>query len=275
MARSIKTLGISVIFAAVASLAAAQASAHGTGVASASGCGGQMWPSTIHFKVVDGRLGERVLDCRRDLGPRRIDTLLSTQDYIMQLWEKAFLVLPREIRGQISELILTASHPATANGNMAYVSLADPNANQFNFGVSIHGFERPGDWNKRGIMHRVIHEAAHIISLNRAQTEPRAAGQNCQTHQPWHTRCSTRASYIEAFRRQFWATGAPDARHHAFVSSYARTNVEEDFAETFTAWVLTPEALRPGTVLGEKAAFFDGQPELVSIRAYIWARLAQ
>ena len=99
--------------------------------------------------------------------------------------------------------------------------------------------------------------------------------------------CSRKNSYINAFYNQFWADiyeefqdinliedddeyyEALDEFYYKyedyFVTDYAVTNPEEDIAEAFTFFVLSP---RPAgnTIAEEKILFFYNYPELVDLR---------
>lgn len=242
---------------------------------SSVGCGGQTWSGTIHFAVVDGALGARRLDCRRDVGARRVDALLSSDAYVQRVFDALLMIAPPDLRAQVDEFVLTASHPHSAGGIEAYISPANGDVSRFNLGLSIGGFVRPSSWTDLALVHVVIHEYAHILSLNAAAIEALpSSGGPCATHQPWPTHCAREASLIEAYRDLFWPNGVALARREAaFVSGYAETNVEEDFAETFASWVLEPHAFPDGTVLGEKAEFLAKQPELLEIRAFMRAHL--
>lgn len=269
---TIARLGLAAVCALAVPAAAAAQSVEN--VASRRGCGDQVWPGTLHFQVVDGALGARVLDCRTDPGARRIDVLLDDAAYVTRLFETLVAIAPEYLVAQIDEFVLTASHPHSGGGISAYISPATDDIGQFNFGLSIGGHVRPRDWTDIEILHTIVHEFAHILSLDADEITPLDNGSICQTHQPWIAHCARPGSVIEAYRQRFWPGGqALSRRDAAFVSSYAQTNVEEDFAETFASWVLEPHTLADGTVLGEKAEFFEKIEEFLAVRDHIRARL--
>lgn len=131
----------------------------------------------------------------------------------------------------------------------------------------------------------LVHEYAHILSLNTAQVRPFV--KTCETLD-LDEGCAESDSYLVAFEREFWArydgTG-PDATNsdpdvadafyaeheEHFVSVYAATNVVEDFAESFMIYVLEPDVGEPGTPTAAKLAFFGAYPELVELRERIRA----
>ena len=53
-----------------------------------------------------------------------------------------------------------------------------------------------------------------------------------------------------------------------FVTSYAATNPDEDFAESFTVFVLTEKPTK-STIADQKILFFYDYPELVEIRDFM------
>jgi hypothetical protein len=157
------------------------------------------------------------------------------------------------------------------------------------------------------LTYSLIHEFGHLLTLNDAQVDldPELfyrqddddlyaeALSACPTYFPGEG-CSRPASYINLFYERFWvdleeefweleAIEDEDEFDEAlldfyeryadhFVTEYAATNVAEDIAESWTAFVLQP---RPDgqTIAGQKMLFFYEFPELVELRDDITARL--
>ncbi|WP_100810337.1 NADH:ubiquinone oxidoreductase subunit 4 (chain M) [Microbacterium sp. BR1] len=132
------------------------------------------------------------------------------------------------------------------------------------------------------LLQTLIHEYAHVLSLNVAQV-PEPSG-DCDTLE-LSEGCALPTSFIYAFQTDFWdAYGdeapGPDnddaevadafyaAHEEDFVSDYAATNVTEDFAESFAAFVLEAEP-DSDSPLAQKLDFFWAVPEFVQIRAHI------
>ncbi|MET2012206.1 NADH:ubiquinone oxidoreductase subunit 4 (chain M) [Microbacterium chocolatum] len=132
----------------------------------------------------------------------------------------------------------------------------------------------------------LIHEYGHILSLRVQDVDPDAA--DCTTF--WIDEgCVAEPSALFAFDETFWvaygdlAPGPDDADAALgdalyeefpddFVSAYAATNVVEDFAETFQAFVLEDEPA-PGSSVAEKILFFWDLPDYVDVRERIRADL--
>jgi hypothetical protein len=153
---------------------------------------------------------------------------------------------------------------------------------------------------KLDLTYTLIHEYAHLLTLGPNQVTPSMAVFNnpddndiyyeeasaCPVYFPGEG-CSNRDSYINAFFNRFWADiheewqdinliEDDDEYYEAldnfyydyegrFLTDYAATNPEEDIAEAFSFFVLSP---RPGwsTIAEEKILFFYDYPELVRLR---------
>ena len=132
------------------------------------------------------------------------------------------------------------------------------------------------------LLQTLIHEYAHVLSLNVEQV-PEGSG-DCETVE-FSEGCALPTSFIYAFQTEFWDAYGPDApgpdnddsdvadtfyaaHEEDFVSDYAATNVTEDFAESFAAFVLEaePDSESP---LAQKLDFFWKVPEFVEIRSHI------
>jgi hypothetical protein len=164
---------------------------------------------------------------------------------------------------------------------------------------------------KDSLIFTMIHEYAHILTLNASQVTPdqeivndpsnlslqeskAAACQNYFTG----TGCSYEGSYVDDFYNRFWVdindewakvdalqydaeelTPYYDALYNfyethqdQFVDDYATTHPTEDIAESFTYFVFSP---RPtgNSIKEQKIAFFYEYPELVELRTNILGNL--
>ena len=153
---------------------------------------------------------------------------------------------------------------------------------------------------KLNLTYTLIHEYAHLLTLGPDQVTPSEAVFNnpddddiyhdevsaCPDYFPGEG-CSRSNSYINVFFNTFWADiheewqdinliEDDNAYYEAlddfyykyeerFVTNYAATNPEEDIAEAFTFFVLSP---RPSgeTMAEKKILFFYDYPELVGLR---------
>lgn len=160
---------------------------------------------------------------------------------------------------------------------------------------------------KLNLTYTLIHEYAHLLTLGPSQVSPSLAifenpddediylreASACPQYFPGEG-CAYPESYLNAFFDRFW-TGIhaewqdinliedDEAYYQAldgfysmyrdqFVTAYAATNPEEDIAETFTFFILSP---RPAghTLAEQKILFFYEYPELVDLRARLLTSL--
>ena len=127
----------------------------------------------------------------------------------------------------------------------------------------------------------MMHELTHVFG--QAPGEQLVVGQgpdDCDTYYNG-AGCFTDDSYLWAWMQDFWspglratlpADGSVSSDEEAaercdadagYTGAYAATSPEEDFAETFSAYVFDVEV---DDALDEKLAFFDRYPEFVTIR---------
>ena len=160
--------------------------------------------------------------------------------------------------------------------------------------------------NKKELVFTLIHEYAHLLTLNANQVPPDVAifndpnNQNlydqkvaaCPTYFP-NEGCSKPNSYINTFYNRFWvsildewkkidALSSADnqnpyydklyafyqAHQDQFVDDYAATNTSEDMAETFAFYVLSPKPTG-NSIRDQKILFFYDYPELIQLRSQI------
>jgi len=164
---------------------------------------------------------------------------------------------------------------------LAYV-YQDPGIRQFTLLVNLSTVE-----DDALLVSTLVHEWSHVVSLGVDQFEAESlegevAGCGTLVLAPG---CLTPQSYLWQFYDEFWGDYRkhPDVANRSpvtaqafydehpgdFVSGYAATNPAEDFAESFTAFVVVDAAASDelwGETAARKVAFFDRFPELVALR---------
>lgn len=209
-----------------------------------------------------------------------------------EIWDYFTTLIPADERSSLAEYSIITDGEGNALAAVAQ-TLYDP---------ALWGLEvdiRDSD-DKLNLTYTLIHEYAHLLTLGPDQVTPSLAVFNnpndddvyfdevsaCPDYFPGEG-CSQANSYINAFYNEFWTDihaewqdvnliEDDDAYYEAlddfyyayedrFVTDYAATNPEEDIAEAFTFFVLSP---RPGgdTIAEEKILFFYDYPELVQLR---------
>jgi hypothetical protein len=121
----------------------------------------------------------------------------------------------------------------------------------------------------------LIHEYAHIMTLNIDQVDPDIYEYDCDRY---HTGegCADTNAYINQFYQKYWkgkkfdplAEDSIDNYYKdttAFVTEYAATNPGEDIAESFASFVFKKQST-PHSVAEQKVQFFYAYPELVKMR---------
>ena len=210
-----------------------------------------------------------------------------------KIWEYFITLVPLEERESVlSEFSIVTD--GKDNG-LAAVAQTTSNPEQWMLEVDI-----ADSVDKQNLTYTLIHEFAHLLTLGPDQVTPSVAIFNnpdddeifydeaaaCPVYFPGEG-CSQPESYINAYFNQFWADihaewqdinliADDDAYYDAlenfyyeyedhFVTDYAATNPEEDIAEAFTFFVLSP--LPAGsTIAEEKILFFYNYPNLVELR---------
>jgi hypothetical protein len=125
----------------------------------------------------------------------------------------------------------------------------------------------------------VAHEFGHILTGQIEQLDRFSEPGDCDTFDNGEG-CALPGSYLDDWVAMFWSEDelasldvmtddldAADERcslNAGFLGPYAATNPDEDFAESFSAFVFQVEMNNPE--LEDKMAFFDERPEMAEIR---------
>ena len=209
-----------------------------------------------------------------------------------QIWEYFITLIPSDERTGLKEFMIVTDGESN---NLAAVAQTAYDPNLWALEVDIVDSD-----DKLNLTYTLIHEYAHLLTLGPNQVTPSIAIFNnpddddiyydeafaCLAYFPGEG-CSQEDSYINAYFNRFWADiheewqdinliEDNDAYYEAldnfyfdyedrFVTDYAPTNPEEDIAEAFSFFVLSP---RPSgnTIAEEKILFFYDYPELVRLR---------
>lgn len=172
-----------------------------------------------------------------------------------QLWDAFKRIVPAEWVSRISSFEVI-NDPETSG----YVYIDDNDPNKFVLGLNIDELNNPDDLN-----HTIIHELAHILTLNVGQFTDN--GGACPVLE-LDEGCTNANSYINQFNSQFWENNAD-----GFVSDYASTDIAEDIAESFAAFVLYNKPTG-NSIADQKVNFFYNYPNLVQLRQEIRANIA-
>jgi hypothetical protein len=217
-------------------------------------------PITVVYRVVDGSLGA-VCFGRDEPG-------------VAEAWRLLEEVAGTEL---LEPLELFAGYDADGlPDTVAYAGPIGDSTTEFTVAVEVD--EASADLNELGVT--MMHELAHVISQRPDQFDMDVGSAECATFHNTYG-CFADGSYLDRWVNEFWdaealsalpADGQPDqdagdercSIDPAFPGAYAASHPEEDFAESFSAFVFDvdmPAAVQP------RLRFFERFPELAMVRS--------
>lgn len=193
-----------------------------------------------------------------------------------EVWNMFAKISPDEITNSLVEKFVLYNNKK--DDSIAHVEDDDRNG-KWTLGVNMGQY---GIDNKRQDELTLIHEFAHILTLNKKQVDWNTNEENCNTHFTGEG-CSLSSSYINQFVQKFWSKKDIESANNNFdvykkdnfVTEYAATNPEEDIAESFALFVLSQKSNTSNLMKDKKTAFFYDFPELNSIRSSIRKSLGE
>ncbi len=217
--------------------------------------------TAAHY-VVDGRLGAL---CNGD-----------EDDRIFDAWEALATVAPR---GQLGDLgVFTAFEEADAGDEitLAFVQPLDDDATLFQMSVGLDEYEADLD---RALL-TMAHEFSHVFTATPAQIDRTVeAAENCTTYDNGEG-CFFEDSLVFQWVDTFWVDYIDDfdplveasvaegeercSVDAGFLGPYAASSPEEDFAESFSAYVFDVEAATAEQQ--DRLDWMADQPGLVEFR---------
>ncbi len=239
----------------------------------------------VVYDVTEGRLSEPLLlYVPDDFKSYQAD--LPTQQ---RVWDYTYALLPGGHRKWLAHYKIFTDGPGNI---LAWVSPEYTDPGQWTLGVDVVDSGEPFF-----LTETLVHEIGHLITLNADQIplSDHYYGWWKQDHavcEQFLTAdgCSGAESYINLYYEWFWVDlyddwlkqvvePLPDSpeesealvhdfysdHRESFGREYAATNIYEDMAESFTAFVLEPKP-EGNTQVDQKSLFFYKFPELVQIR---------
>lgn len=209
--------------------------------------------------VVDGALGEVCF------GPED-PTLLAA-------WDLLVAITPPD---QLDPLAVFSGFEAPDSDVLAYVdAVGQFDGRVFQMALNL-SYSDPDD---PELALTLAHEFSHVVTGRRDQLDRLSDPSSCDTYDNGEG-CAEPDSYLYAWVDEFWSDDLlagldvtvddPDAAAErcsldpGFLGEYAATNPEEDFAESFAAYVLEVDVT--GDTVERKMAFFESRPELAAFR---------
>lgn len=182
-------------------------------------------------------------------------------DYHANLWFSFSWLIPEKYRDDINRFEVFES-----GDTLAYVSLHDKYGKYWTLGMNNKNIELASE-----TLVTYLHEYAHFLSLNQIQIDYWEDEKGCKSLYLQDSGCFYKDAYLNDFYKRFWESGGNGELEDFYVSKYAMTSPEEDFAESFAHFVLT-QTPTGDTVREQKLLFFYQFEDLVELRTEILSR---
>ncbi len=220
-------------------------------------------------------------------------TLVSGQDDVknQEVWNIFSALIPESARTDIARFELVDDPESDTS---AHVEQIEGNNTKWLMNVNLASFYVDGVLEPEESYATLIHEFAHVLTLNKWQvryypeTDDEALVQRFEDSCKGNLLqegCLSSDAYLDDFIDAFWSdkdylekvrneeASAYEDSPESFVTDYAGTNPGEDIAESFTYFVLRakPEG---NTIADQKLQFFYNYKKLDSLRKQIRSNLA-
>ncbi len=255
--------------------------------------------ATMVYLPKNGDLGDGLIGCSVMRAPARV----RDKKLHRELWDISKALIPDTDEIRIERVILAQDR---RTDTLAFVATLDNRGQAWEYGLNLDAVDLDDPDVFEELLSTIVHEYAHILSLNDTQVSYDPAQQlayddlsvsdvayeaitiqaerNCLAQRGIYDgdACYKPGGHMFEFFMLFWDSYGDDAftrastgelyDNHAkdFVNSYAGSSPTEDFAESFAAWVMPDtDAFEITAVVDTKFSFFNSRPELVSLREQI------
>lgn len=243
--------------------------------------------------------GEKITWSNNEPVPDDLVKFQEQKDVHQKIWDHFVNLVPKDQRPMLGEFVIVTDGEEKL---LAAVRQTDENLYSWILEVDIADIA-----NSRELTYTLIHEFAHLLTLNSKQVTPSRAvfdnpnDQQVYTHESLRCEqyfsnegCSQPNSYLNSFYAEFWTNiydewkkthqSRDDEQYYEnlndfyhkyqdrFVTDYAVVNPVEDIAESFSFFILSPKPTGD-TIAEKKIMFFHDFPELVKLRVEIQNRI--
>lgn len=228
------------------------------------------------YKVIDRRI--EIVD--------GYQLLKNDSNKYEMIWRNINQIIPDEYISYIEEFEVVSDGEG---GIMGQTYSLDRKNSKWVIAIDVEDvFKSFGRFNLDELDSTIIHELAHVISLNEMQLDRNTVFPDTFKVEEGYMK---EESYLNLFYQEFWTDiykesveaakkdekdGGYEAQmsfyeryEDEFVSTYASTNPEEDFAETFIEFVKRDRPEEADSIENRKILFMYGYEELAKIRDYI------
>lgn len=253
----------------------------------------------VGYLVVYGLDGEELGEREDLIVPAGLDQDLDSRTSHEYIWSYFKTLIPAQNRSFVTEFAILSDG---RNGILAGVSPTYNDPGKWTLKVDVADSGDP-----YSLTYSLMHEYGHLLTLNASQVPPDhrvffnpddksirdQAVADCPRYFTGEG-CSNPGSYIDEFYNRFWSSSHAEAQSpihtegqdvqwdlmddfyhdHAdrFLTGYAATSPDEDIAESWAYFVLSPRP-EPASIASQKILFFYDYPELVALRQEILKRL--
>lgn len=198
-----------------------------------------------------------------------------------EIWSLVKKIIPSEYRAKMNQFLI---YHGAKTKTSAFVDPTINNLSKWQFAIAIdYAYRKP--FNSDGeVTFTIVHELAHILTLNNEQVQAGVLAKNC-TNYFIHQGCTKNEAYINSFYNSFWKdisdehnglekTSAANTSFYQkyedrFVSEYAATCPREDIAEIFATFVTEPQNREGTSIVDQKIQMMYESAELVLLRDHI------
>jgi hypothetical protein len=237
---------------------------------------------------------EKILEPELLTAEEALLPLQQDMDSQQRIWEQFIMLIPPEQRKPISHYKVftdgTGNFSATAELSWQYTPGIQGSAfmEEWSLAVDLADFTTVNKFTWA-----LIHEYGHFVTLQASQIDTMQEADHCSGLRT-DVGCLRENAYLQKFYDRYWGNFSKDwqaieslespekvqkgfddyymAHPNDFVSAYALTKPQEDIAESWRFFILSP-APKGNTLADQKVLFFYEFPELVKQRSTIVNRL--
>ncbi len=200
----------------------------------------------------------------------------SKNEKAESLWLVVSTLVPEKYRNKIISFDV---YSRPRSDTIAYVEPTADSLRTWKMRVNtaqVYDSESESISDTHGLFSTLVHELAHIITLDDTQIQSWGDNETCPVSVfELQEGCAKDGSYVQGFVDQFWGDPYGEAQYVEgdFISEYAATNPGEDIAESFAYFVLRDRNLNAATAAELKLDYFYQYPELVQLRKHMRGRI--
>lgn len=224
--------------------------------------------------------GESISKVRDYTVPARLQSYQEDVGRHQEIWRFFTRLIPAESRTKIVEFEIFFGDQET-DGYVVPVDVNDLSRWRMGLAIDAAGDLTEIDFNEL-FTHVVIHELAHVLTLNENQVNVGGNEASCGEFFTGEG-CSKTNAYINQFFDLGWADiyadhnpDRPEQTYRRytdrFVSEYAATNPGEDIAETISFFITEPNRPAGNRIVDQKMQLLYDSPAMVSLRESIRSR---